>query len=32
MGSLFTIITLKLTLGTAGIIPSLNIPGERRAA
>lgn len=27
LGTLFTIITLKLTLGTAGIIPSLNIPG-----
>ena len=27
LGGLFTIISLKLTLGTAGIIPSLNIPG-----
>jgi uncharacterized oligopeptide transporter (OPT) family protein len=27
LGALFTIISLKLTLGTAGIIPSLNIPG-----
>jgi len=26
MGALFTVISLKLTLGTAGIIPSLNIP------
>jgi len=27
LGMLFVIIGLKLALGTAGIIPSLNIPG-----